>query len=226
MLVWMTMTLLGSGAALFGLTRKEQPPECPPGTHWIEETDPAVLAPPDQEPIARMGWCARDDGVREGPMRTYWANGWLRREVTFAAGIETGPVRTLYEDGRPETETRQVEGKTDGRFQQWHRSGERARAMVYTQGQASGWAVFWDEQGRRTQEGAFLDGKKQGEWDAWYANGVLREVARWRDGRLDGRRFQWTEGGVFHLGGCFDAGEQLWETKVEVDARTRACRPF
>ena len=226
MLVWLTVTVLGFGADVFGLTRKEQPPECPTGAHWVEVTDPAVLAPAGGEAVGRMGWCAREDGVREGPMRTYWSNGWLKREITFAAGVETGPFRTLYEDGHPETETRYVQGKVDGRFQEWYLNGQRARDMVYTAGQPNGWARYWDEQGQRTQEGAYSDGKKQGEWDAWYPNGVLREVSRWQAGQLDGRRLQWNEGGVFQLGACYQLSAKLWEARGESDARTRPCQPF
>lgn len=218
--------------ALFGampahaLSKKDPPPECPAGTSWREESDLERWRTPVDGLPGRVGWCQREDGVRHGPMRIWWDNGWLRAESTWVAGAETGPVKSFYRDGRPQLDTTHRDGRPEGRYTFWHPNGQRARAMTYEAGRPHGYAQYWDEAGHPSSQGAFVEGRKVGTWETYHNNGVLKEVARYEDGLLSGRQLVFTEGGLFAVGACWEKGEKRWESRVESEARTRACRPY
>ena len=214
------------GSVSYALSRKEQPIECEPGTTWHEEQDVARYATAGEDMPGRVGWCEKPDGTRHGLMRIWWANGWLKAESTFGDGVENGPVQTFYADGTPQLATTHRDGKPDGRYMHWHANGQRARLMFYDNGQPHGWAQYWDEKGQLTAQGTFVEGRKEGTWESWYANGVLKDATRYEDGRLHGRQLVFAEGGVFYAGSCWDRGEQRWQTRSEIEARTRACRPY
>jgi antitoxin component YwqK of YwqJK toxin-antitoxin module len=207
------------------LSRKEPLPECPSGARWREEEDVSKFKESGMVP-GRVGWCEGHDGRRQGPMRTWWPNGWLRSERHFEGGEETGVAKTYFDNGHPETEVNLVAGRMEGRFVQWHVTGQRARVMHYDAGRPHGWSTHWNEAGRVVDQGAFTEGRKEGVWEAFHDNGVLREVARWERGALQGRQLQLNEGGAFALGACWSGGERRWETKNESEARTRRCEPW
>lgn len=224
-LVSIGMVGIASNAA-GALSRKDPPTDCPAGTTWHEEEDLARYTSAADETPGRVGWCERADGTRHGAMRMWWASGWLKSETTFVDGVESGPVQTFYADGTPQLQTTHREGKPEGRYVHWHPNGKRARLMHYDVGRPHGWAQFWADNGQLIAQGAFVDSHKEGTWEAWHANGVLREVARYEAGRLHGRQLTFTEGGVFLGGACWERGERRWDTRSEVEARTRSCRPY
>jgi antitoxin component YwqK of YwqJK toxin-antitoxin module len=221
---WLPFTVVVIAGPTLAVSRKDQPPDCEPGTHWHEEQDLTAYTMGDGSAPGRVGWCEKTNGTRHGVMHLWWPNGWLAIETTWADGVETGPARTFYQDGTPELQTTHVEGRPFGRFTQWHPNGKRAFVMWYDQGLPHGWAQYWDAKGALVAEGTYAEGKKVGTWEAWHPNGVFKESARYRDGRLDGRQLVFTSGGVFDSGRCWNRGELVWQTKSEVEAGTRECR--
>lgn len=207
------------------LSRKEPPVACPDGAHWKESTDTGAFSDEQGRP-ARVGWCETPSGERHGPMRTWWANGWLRSERHFDRGVERGRQQTFFEDGKPRTDVNFAEGRMEGRFLQWHPNGQRERVMHYEVGRPHGWMSMWNASGQLVSQGGYSDGRKEGVWEVSYDNGVLKDVARWEAGRLHGRQLQFGEGGAFIRGMCWDRGEKTWESKNETESRTRHCRPW
>jgi antitoxin component YwqK of YwqJK toxin-antitoxin module len=176
-------------------------PECPP--HATVHVESSVTGPDTWR------FCARRNGVKDGPellfhedgslrMRGQWVDG--RREGEFVmftpAGVVTSQVTyvhgepngawTYHDDqGQPEWEDTYVNGVKQGPYTAWYPSGQVREHGEYVDGEQSGpWQSFEDD-GHLASEGSYVDGRHDGTWTT-FAGGVPVLRQHWVAGQREG----------------------------------------
>ena len=187
------LALSGSSASL----AEEPTLDCPAGTEL--QGDP----PPRGEKL----WCARPDGVQEGPSlafypgghrhvlahfrdgrldglyREWHANEQLAQEGHYRDDRKEGVFVSFYPDGTKKSEEEWHGGVPDGRFLAWHPNGQKMMEAHYHQGKRDGPARTWYESGQLQTQGQFADGEFDGTWTGWWPNGKKKKVAKFDHGR-------------------------------------------
>lgn len=141
--------------------------------------------------------------TKNGPQRTYYADGSLHVVKNLKSGIPHGIETTWDNKGNKTLELSYSNGKTEGGetrwedgqmvlrgtwkeglraglWEEWHRNGKpksRGEYAIDADGKSyrSGRWTTWADNGQKTSEGDYLVGARSGEWTEWYASGQIKQ---------------------------------------------------
>src|SRR4051794_28073627 len=75
-------------------------------------------------PAGQVQWCARADGVKQGPWHEWYANAKPKSAGGYVDGKMEGKWQTFYEDGSLKTEGVYKGGLKDGTWTQYYSKGD------------------------------------------------------------------------------------------------------
>ncbi|TWT95295.1 MORN repeat variant [Botrimarina colliarenosi] len=89
------------------------------------------------------------EGKRTGVWETYSDDGEQKlREETYEEGVANGPFRTWYTNGQIRQETNFVKGKMEGLATEWTRVGDKRAELNFKNGLKDGAAKVWQTDGK------------------------------------------------------------------------------
>lgn len=99
-------------------------------------------------------------GKKEGPWITYYANGQVRSEGVYKAGVKHGRWTLYHPNGHLQSEATFVDGNYSGYYVSYHENGKKFREGAYN-----------------IADGSSKDGRKEGVWHQYFPDG---ETIEWR----------------------------------------------
>ncbi len=204
--------LLGAGVA-FAAAPDKDALKCPKDT--VQKASIMPCKPGDDcDSAHKTLWCARPDGMRHGPQRSWFDHG--ERKTPRSTG--------QYKDGRKE-----------GKWTWWYRNGKRRSVGAYEGDQRTGAWTIWYDNGQKNEAGRFAKDVPEGQWSTWHDNGKLASKGKWAAGKRTGAWTFWDVEGKVEAKGSFGpkghrhgkwsikAGSGALETVCYEHARKIAC---
>jgi hypothetical protein len=150
------------------------PLQCPDGSHLVGSGPPNGLEEGCEGPLP--------DGstVRQGPWRTWAANGTLATEGSYRDGQYQGPWTKYHENGVAAARVSFDRGREQGVWTSWNTQGLKVREGSYEAGWRVGLWTSWRDDGSKLEEGRYDKGEKVGVWTTYFPGGALPRADRER----------------------------------------------
>src|SRR5687768_8396863 len=113
--------------------------DCPPGTKAVE----AFVG------YERGNWCARKDGVRDGPYVIWYDATRKKEQGAFSAGRRMGEWKTWSLEGKPLSQGVYADDVRIGKWVTWYSSGSVEQVIEYMDGVANGDFVLYYKNGNK-----------------------------------------------------------------------------
>jgi antitoxin component YwqK of YwqJK toxin-antitoxin module len=113
--------------------------------------------------------------------RTFYSDGQLKTEVTWADGLPNGASRRWHSNGALAYEAQVKNGVEDGLVRHWNSRGELLGSYEIING--TGLVILWHENGGLFSEIQLVDGEFHGRQRVWWESGELGATAYWIRGR-------------------------------------------
>jgi len=142
------------------------PADCPSGAQLHGNK------PPD----GQLQWCARSDGVKNGPWREWHANGNAKSVGTYVDGKMEGKWQTFSEDGSLKTEGVYTGGLKDGVWTQYYDKGEGGTKNRVEEHHVGSSEVKWTayrSSGAKWAEGTELGSQPNGPYTEYHSDGKV-----------------------------------------------------
>jgi antitoxin component YwqK of YwqJK toxin-antitoxin module len=146
-------------------------------------------------------------GLRDGRWQTWFDNGQLMLDVTYALDKETGPARGYFRDGKLRFEGAYVDGAEDGEWTTYHGDGTIASRGRYARGKKTGRWIYNYAGGVKKEEGDYEDGAPSGVWTSYHPNGTRAAEGAYASGKRDGTWTYWRPDGSPWRSERFAAGK-------------------
>jgi antitoxin component YwqK of YwqJK toxin-antitoxin module len=162
----------------------------PPDAAPIEPNDPPALACADgnSEQLAPAPestyFCARPDGVRDGPFVTLFPDGSVQIEGAYVNGKLDGPWKRHHPNGAIAEDGAYVAGVKDGHWRQLAANG--STLGEYDMKRGTGTERRWFDDGPFYMERGLKTGVPHGKYSLYDHDGALVVVAKYFLGKLDG----------------------------------------
>lgn len=128
----------------------------------------------------------KEDGVKDGHWKEYYADGHLRAEGDYKDDRKTGGWKYYYPDGKLEQEGKYTaSGKYTGKWKWYFPSGALMLEEEYAGGQKDGMHIEYDTTGKTVEEGEFVKDLEDGPW--FSISGDFLERGTYRDGLRTGK---------------------------------------
>jgi antitoxin component YwqK of YwqJK toxin-antitoxin module len=131
------------------------------------------------------------DGVYEnnhktGIWKTYYANGFLKTEVTYVNNSPNGYAKIYYENGKICEEGFWKGTKWTGKYLYYHENGNKAYDWNFNdEGKRTGEQKYYHENGKLMIKGEWIDGKENGTITEYDAGGNIRSEKVFAGGKID-----------------------------------------
>ena len=144
----------------------------------------------------------KEDGVRDGEWKLYFANGELKAEGKYTNGVKTGRWTYYHKNGNVEqTGVYDKQGRPKGDWMWYYASSELLREEAYLDGMLDGLTTEYNEDGTIIAEGEFIEGEEEGPWI--YQYGDHREEGNYSYGMRNGVWKYYTSDGKLVFEGEF-----------------------
>lgn len=143
----------------------------------------------------------RKNGLLEGQSKEYYASGKLESEMFFKDGKPEGPAKFYYENGQLKVEGFFKDGKSEGFFKYYYASGQLEKEGAFKSGLPEGLTKFYYENGQLEKEAVQKSGKTEGLCKWYYPNGQLKKEGVARNGVLEGQFKEYEESGKLKKNG-------------------------
>jgi len=87
------------------------------------------------------------NGVYDGQLKKWYADGTTSSVQTFVRGIHDGPFITYFQNGQKQCEGSFSNGKMEGWYLEWYETGALKKVEHYLSGFLYGDVMFFSEQG-------------------------------------------------------------------------------
>lgn len=125
-------------------------------------------------------------GYKDGPWKSFYANGVLKSEANYSAGCPQGYFADYAENGVLLQSGNYSGGLKTGEWKIYHFNGVLQASGRYVNDEPSGeWATYY-ENGVQESKGSFADGKKAGYWYFWAPNGTPHSEGSYINGKKEG----------------------------------------
>lgn len=134
------------------------------------------------------------NGYKDGPWKTFYANGVLKSEANYSEGCPQGYFADYAENGILLQSGYYAGGLKTGEWKIFHFNGVMQASGSYINDEPAGeWATFY-ENGVQESKGAFKGGLKTGYWKFWAPNGTPHSEGSYVDGKKEGEWTFYSEG--------------------------------
>jgi uncharacterized protein len=128
----------------------------------------------------------KEDGVKDGPWKEYYADGKLKAEGNYKDDKRVGEWKFYYPDGKVEEIGKfSSAGKMTGVWKWYFASGQLLIEEEYVNGLKDGTHTEYDEEGKVVEEGDYVKGEEDGRW--FTIAGDYLERGTYRDGLRTGK---------------------------------------
>jgi len=118
--------------------------------------------------------------VEHGESLRWHDNGQIEQQGDYVDGVREGLVRSWYADGQMRGEGRLHRNRRIGTWTMWHKNGQKRIETAYELGLKHGRSTAWDADGNVIETGEYARKKKHGTWIT-YVDGVRTET-EWVNG--------------------------------------------
>jgi antitoxin component YwqK of YwqJK toxin-antitoxin module len=157
------------------------PPDAPTGPKLVCDPGTSETPAPAPEPT---WFCARPDGVREGPYITLYPDGAIAEKGSYKNGKLDGPWQELHPNGQLARVGLYVAGMPDGHWRQLSPSGQVLGEYDLLRG--NGIERRWYDTGTLYSEIALKGGVPNGKLELRDPDGNVVVTAKLANGKLDG----------------------------------------
>jgi len=118
--------------------------------------------------------------VEHGESLRWHDNGQIEQQGDYVDGVREGVVLSWYADGQMRGEGRLHRSRRIGTWTMWHKNGQKRIETAYELGLKHGRSTAWDADGNVIEMGEYARKKKHGTWIT-YVDGVRTET-EWVNG--------------------------------------------
>ena len=156
-----------------------------------------------------------------GTFESYFPNGKQRARIDYKDGVYNGKMQFWFANGLKEQENTVIDEVSQGEYKIWHPNGQLGLSMRYKDGVQTGTRQRWYENGEPWTEVRFENDKMVGPLKQWFRNGKLERLGNYRNGVRHGEYKVWFEEGQPEAVLNYQAGQittaQCWnEHGVEI----------
>lgn len=107
--------------------------------------------------------CQYVNGAKNGPVKEYYPSGKLKEETAFKDNQYHGAFKTYFEDGTLESEGTFANDQREGEMKVYYPNGKLKESVTFKESIENGPFKEYAENGTIKAEGTYLDGKEEGE---------------------------------------------------------------
>jgi antitoxin component YwqK of YwqJK toxin-antitoxin module len=134
-------------------------------------------------------------GAQDGTWTSWYDNGQVERQLTYARGVMHGPTTAYHDDGVRQEVGAYGDGRRVGHWTEWHETGAVKRETDYLAGgHEERWRAF-TAAGVLLQEGVFVDAQRHGPFVEYHPNGSKAAEGRYEQGQKVGAWRTWSADG-------------------------------
>lgn len=134
-------------------------------------------------------------GAQDGTWTSWYEDGQVERQITYAQGVMHGPTTAYHHDGVQQEAGAYREGRRVGHWTAWHETGAVKRETDYLEGgREERWRAF-TEAGALLQDGVFVDARRHGPFAEYHPNGSKAAEGRYEVGQKVGEWRYWSADG-------------------------------
>ncbi|MDD5570141.1 MAG: toxin-antitoxin system YwqK family antitoxin [Bacteroidales bacterium] len=153
--------------------------------------------------------------------KEYYANGQVKKMITYRYNIPEGISREYSEDGKVTDSKIYKDGKVigvgivpenglkQGFWYEYYETGEKKGEGEYDMGKKSGIWKFYFKNGKTEQTGEYLrGGKPKGKWYWYYPSGNILREEIFEDGKAEGLMKEYNDSGKVIVEGNYSNGKK------------------
>ncbi len=160
------------------------------------------------EKRSRVAYLKGTDTPFSGTAKSFYKNGAVKNDITFAEGLKEGNYKVFYESGKIKSVKLYKQNKLEGEVIVWYETGQFERKVMFSSDKKNGLFQSWYENGQIKSKGLYINNKKTGIHTGWYDNGNKESEGNFVDDSEDGTHSAWYENGQLASQIIYKAGEK------------------